>query len=636
MKKPKEYNLTPAKGQAILNFQGRLFPKTVKLFEIKKIEEVKPKRQNQLKLTEKKKELHPDFKNLLIQGDDLSACAYLKSKNIKVDLVYIDPPFASGANYAKKIYLRNGGKMSIENDDNSIGEEIMYSDIWGKEDYLNWIYERLLAIRDIMSETASIYVHLDWHIGHYAKILMDEIFGEENFVNEVIWHYMTYQGQTNRYFPKKHDVIFLYSKSDKYLFKLLKDQGYTKNIDYKRWNKFLVNGNEIRGNNYPKNDSRFDVFIKKWKEKNNNRQPTKDDIIYKLEGYTVDTVWDIKAEDPKSLNRQNYATQKPEPLLERIIEASSDKGMIVADFFCGSGTTPKVAHDLGRKFIACDIGLNAIQTTRDRLVKAGANFDILKVKDGIRLFRNPAQTTAKLFSLIDGFKTSSELDLASFWDGGIVNEKGSYEPVKFIGIDKNLTKKLLDVILEEIYRLEDTETGISKVKIIYAYKDLDIDQGYVNKAIKKAGKTNIKVELVGLDELLEEKQDVLYSPDNADIEMKKEDNKYKIKIKKYFSPYLKKKIDEYNARKVKKGTLEENKAKKVKISNAGLELIEAVQFDTTLKKDGIWTSNLELEDKAGTKEKIKGEYLLNTNKFNLKIRNIAGDEITILSETLKL
>jgi len=159
MKKPKKYNLSPAEGQALLNFQGRLYPETMNLFETDLIEEVKQKTKK-LKLAEKKKELHPDFKNLLIQGDCLSACAYLKSKDIKVDLVYIDPPFASGANYAKQIYLRNGGETKIE-DDNSIGEEIMYSDIWQKEDYLNWLYERLLTIREIMSEEASIYVHLD-------------------------------------------------------------------------------------------------------------------------------------------------------------------------------------------------------------------------------------------------------------------------------------------------------------------------------------------------------------------------------------------------------------------------------------------------------------------------------------------
>jgi len=596
MKKPKKYNLSPAEGQALLNFQGRLYPETVNLFETDLIEEVKQKTRK-LKLAEKKKELHPDFKNLLIQGDCLSACAYLKSKDIKVDLVYIDPPFASGANYAKKIYLRNGGKMNIENDVNSIGEEIMYSDIWQKEDYLNWLYERLLAIKEIMSEEASIYLHLDWHIGAYAKVLMDEVFGEENFQREIIWRIgwvSGYKTVVNNYI-RNHDTILFYTNSQNPIFN-------SEDIKLK-YEKRDRKGKIIEEGCYPMEDT--------W---NCNEYDKLDSIMIK--SFTKEKL--------------NYPTQKPEALAERIIKASSDKGMVVADFFCGSGTALRRAYRLERKFIGCDIGSNAIQTTRDELVKIGADFDIFRVKDGLRLFRNPAQTTTRLFGLIDGFKTSEELELGNFWDGGIVNDKGNYEPVKFIGIDKNLTKKLLDVILEEIYRLEDTETGISKVKLIYVYKDLDIDQSYVNKEVKKSGKTNIEVGLISLDDLLEEKRDMLFTPDSADIEMKKEGKKYRLKIKKYFSPYLKAKIDEYNARKVKKGE-EKNK---VKIGNNGLELIEAIQFDTTLKKSGIWTSNLELEDKAGIKEKIKGTYLLNTNKFKIKIRNIAGDEIIISSKDL--
>lgn len=203
MKKPKQYNITPARGQALLSFQGRRFPEKIDLFETELIEEVRGKKERQQNLFDKETDLNSDFKNLLIQGDCLSACAYLKSKNIKLDLVYIDPPFASGANYAKKIYLRNGVKSEIDADDSSIGEEIMYGDIWQKEDYLNWLYERLLAIRDVMSETASIYVHLDWHIGHYARILLDEIFGEYNFINEIIWYYPdNFQGNVNGFATK--------------------------------------------------------------------------------------------------------------------------------------------------------------------------------------------------------------------------------------------------------------------------------------------------------------------------------------------------------------------------------------------------------------------------------------------------
>lgn len=595
MAKPKSYNISPARGQALLNYQGRLMPNAnleMRLFEAETIEQVaaaengKPARQE--------KELNADFGNLLLQGDCLSACAYLKSKNIKPDLVYIDPPFASGANYAKKIYLRNGQKTSFENDSASIGEEIMYGDIWQKEDYLNWLYERLLAIREVMAETASIYVHLDWHIGHYVKILMDEIFGEQNFRNEIIWHH-DFGGRGLSSFAQKHDNIYYYSTSEK----IYLDLDKLPNLEYK--------GNLKRNKEFKKpTDVWFDV-------------KNKDDVEY-------ENVWDIAYENKMSKDNTLYTTQKPKELLKRIIESSSDEGMIVADFFSGSGTTAKVAHSLGRKFVACDIGVNAIQTARDRLAKAGAGFEILKIKDGVRLFRNPAQTAQKIFSLVEGFSPRTDLDLGEFWDGGIAAGKSAYAPVKFIGIDKKLTKPLVDAILEEVYVLEDAPGATAQVKIIYAHKDFEVDQSYVDKEIAKAGKTTIAVELIGLDDLLAEKRDLLFAPDSAQIQIKKSGDKSRVEIKKFFSPYLKTKIDEFNAKAVKKGTLAENKEKAVKISESGRELIEAVQFDTTLKKSGVWTSNRELEDKAGPKDKIKAIYELPGDKFKIKIRNIAGDE----------
>lgn len=618
MKKIKKYNITPAKGQALLSFQGRIMPSDkieMRLFEMEKLEEIKGKKVSR----EKGTKLNPDFKNLLIQGDCLSACAYLKSKNIKADLVYIDPPFASGANYAKKIYLRNNGEEAkFENDDNSIGEEIMYGDIWQKEDYLNWLYERLLAIREIMSETASIYVHLDWHIGHYVKIMLDEIFGEENFANEIVWNY---KGTTNSpySFAKKHDIIFLYSKQENVIF----------------------NANDVRMP-YDDND-KFQMdkngkYFQQW-DKEKKYYPAQKLINgkYKVLGKYQYDVWNDIPSMATAHGKEivDYSTQKPEALLERIIKASSDKGMIVADFFSGSGTTAKVADDLDRKFIACDIGVNAIQTARDRLVKSGAEFDILKIKDGLRLFRNPEQTTQQIFNIIDGFKNNQELDLAEFWDGGIVGKGTSFEPIKFIGIDKILTKKLFDSILENIYELENAENSISKIKIIYAHKDLDIDQSYVNKEMNKSEKTFIQVDLISLDDLLAEKKDMLFAEDNAVMDVKKQKNKIIVEIKKYFSPYLKTKIDEYNNKKVKKGTLEEDESKAIKISKNGLELIESIQFNTELNKNSVWTSNPKLENNASKKEQIKGRYELETDKFKIKIRNIAGDEIIIDSEELK-
>ena len=605
MKRPKRYNITPALGQALLDFQGRRFPEKMEVFETEATEEVRTAKSKGQQSLDEDLDPNPDFRNLLIQGDCLSACAHLKSKNISVDLVYIDPPFASGANYAKKIYLRNSGESAIPTDDASIGEEVMYGDIWQKEDYLNWLYERLLVIKEVMSETGSIYVHLDSTIGHYAKILMDEIFGEANFVNEIIWYYEDKFATGGKSLDKNHDVIFFYSKGEQYTFyPIIVAKGRTtkralrKKIEGKTVNILDEHGNKIYAEYSEKKE---------------------------------DDVWEVGRTIANS-QYENYVTQKPEALIERIIKASSDEGMIVADFFSGSGTTAKVARDLDRKFIACDIGVNAIQTTRDRLAKAGADFDVLKIKDGLRLFRNPEQTTAKIFNLISGFRTSAELELGDFWDGGIAQAKGSYTPIKFSGIHRRLTKELIDFYLEEIYKLEDTTDQANAIMIIYAHKAPEIDQQYLNRLLHEISKTELKVKLVALDDLLGERKDTFFTPDGADIRVRKQKNQCKVEIKKYYSPYLKNKIDEYNAQKTKKGTIEQDLSKRVEISKEGLELIEAVQFDTTLKK--VWKSNPALEDKAGAKEKIKGAYLLDTDKFKLKIRNIAGDEIILASDDL--
>lgn len=161
--------------------------------------------------------------NMVIRGECVSACAYLKEQGIQVDLVYIDPPFASGADYAKKVYIRRNPKVAeaiaqaeqeLDIDELKAFEEKMYGDVWDKEKYLNWMYENLMAIKSVMKESATLYVHLDWHIGHYVKILLDEVFGEDNFLNEIVWGYKDIGAKAVPYFKKKHDTIYVYQKSD--------------------------------------------------------------------------------------------------------------------------------------------------------------------------------------------------------------------------------------------------------------------------------------------------------------------------------------------------------------------------------------------------------------------------------------
>lgn len=638
---PLPYTIAPARGQALLSFEGRRMPDQMPLFETIKVEEVRPPPSDQLPGIEQPAAVSGP--NLLLHGDCLSACAYLKANNIKVDLVYIDPPFASGANYAKKIYLRNGGKTTLAGAV-TVGEEVMYSDIWQKEDYLNWLYERLLAIRQILSESGSIYVHLDWHIGHYVKVLLDEVFGEDDFIEEIVWSYGSPSGgraKTGK-LVKNHDYILHYamsydSRTENKIF-LPYSQGY---ID--DWFKYT----DEKGRRYRQRMRKGDDGINFWEIQYLDESP----------GIPLSTVWtDVLTvyADPRAYTGAGqseldyeYTTQKPEALVSRIVQLASDPGMTVADFFCGSGPMAAAAHKLGRRFIACDIGITAVQTTRDRLSDAGASFDVLKIQDGIRLFRNPAQTLAKIFSLVEGFKTRKELELGEFWDGGLPGASGRYIPIKFVGFQERLTPALLDVYLEEIYQLEANNRA-DGVRIIYAHRDLAVDQDYVNKRIRESGKTQLKVELVSLNQLLDKKGASLFTPDSAMVSVKvSQPGKWAVAVDQYFSPYLKAKIDEFNSKRGKRkkadilideednGAESENgdqpakppaKFHPVKISETGLELIESIQFDTTLRSDGVWISNSALEDKAGPKEKVKGRYVLSTDRFRIKFRNIAGDE----------
>ena len=249
-------------------------------------------------------------------------------------------------------------------------EQFGYSDLWQNctVSYLEYMYPRLVLMRELLSEHGSIYVHIDWHVGHYMKIILDDVFGKENFVNEIVWHYKTFQGQVKGYFPRKHDVLLMYKMSELSTFHLLKDSNAEQTIDFTRWNAFLNENNEITGANYPETDSRFKGYYQRF-IKENHRKPGPNDVILRIEGNTIDSVWDVKAVDPKDKEeRVGYATQKPEALLERIIKASSNEGDLVCDFFGGSGTTAAVAEKLGRRWITTDIGKPAALVMRKRLI----------------------------------------------------------------------------------------------------------------------------------------------------------------------------------------------------------------------------------------------------------------------------
>lgn len=623
-KAPESYAIRPARGQALLNYRGRLAADVVMpLYEARIVEEARP-------LGEDEPRGGGGLRNLVMRGDALSACALMKARGILADLVYIDPPFASGADYAKKIYLRNGGGLAV-NGDASIGEETLYGDIWQKEDYLNWIYERLLAIREVMSETASIYVHLDWHIGHYVKVLMDEVFGEENFRNEIIWTYngkglANQKGSFVPYFAN----IFYYTKNSDY-FLNNKEQGISESVKG-RFGRYMNARGQITFQTLLDNNemSEYNRALMRFKRKHKKMPAEKDIAVDYGKGRLMKNIWHdigIVRENFTYGEYVGYSTQKPEALLRRIIEASSNPDMVVADFFSGSGTTAKVAHDLGRRFIVSDMGDNALQTTRDRLQKAKAAFDVLHIQDGARLFRNPAQTREKIFSLAANFQSRAELGFGEFWDGGIAGKDGKITPMKFVGFDKRLTEQLLDAVLEEVIQIQDG-AEMEAAAIVYAHKDADIDDDYIRRRAAQAKRLdpNIRVRLLSIDEWLGEKAAGIFPADSALLSRQKIKGGWRVKIEKFYSPYLADKIAGFNARRAQ-GKLGE-KAEMLKISADGLELIEAVQFDTRLAGKP-WQSRPDLEDCAPKKSKVKGVYAVDAADFRVKIRSIAGDEIII-------
>lgn len=273
--------------------------------------------------------------NKIFWGDNLQVMSHLlKEYRGKIDLIYIDPPFDSKADYKKKIEVRGIGKAAS---DSTSFEEKQYGDIWTNDEYLQFMYERLIIMRELLSDTGSIFLHCDWHKAPHLRCLLDEIFGSENFRNEIIWSYKS-AGMSTSTFPRKHDNIFYYSKTADRVF-------------------------------YPIYVPHDEKVIKRFQRDEKGPYQLVNGKKYYMnpQGKPVEDVWEILLANRDS-QRTGYPTQKPEALIERIIKCATREGDLVLDCFMGSGTTQAVAMKLGRRFIGADINLGAIQTTTKRLL----------------------------------------------------------------------------------------------------------------------------------------------------------------------------------------------------------------------------------------------------------------------------
>ena len=310
--------------------------------------------------------------NKLIWGDNKYILSSLKSGAMReeierqggIKLIYIDPPFDVGADFSMKVEV---GENEFTKRSNVL-EELAYRDTWGKgaDSFIAMIYERLSLMRDLLADDGSIYVHCDWRVNSYMRLVLDEVFGGDNYRNEIVWTYQGSWAEPKTYFPRRHNLILFYKRKANDFFNIAYEDNAEKQVNYKRWNNYLVE-NKIYAENMPDHDKRFEPYLDKFK-KENNRDPVDGDIVFEAKGSVVGSVWNVKTVDPKSPENRNYPTQKPEALLERIIKSSSNVGDLVADFFSGSGTTAAVAEKLNRKWICSDLGKFAVHTTRKRMI----------------------------------------------------------------------------------------------------------------------------------------------------------------------------------------------------------------------------------------------------------------------------
>lgn len=491
---------------------------------------------------------------------------------------------------------------------------------------------------------------------------MDEIFGESNFINEILWRRKLATSYAKKQFGIINDTIYWYSyDSENYIFnqEFSREDENTKRYIKER---FVYDDNDGRGKymksplvnslyrpnlkyifhgiNPPANGWLYQKERLEELYKNNelcmpdnpNKRIYRKIYVKDYQGQVIQNMWlDIPIVNPMAEERLDYATQKPEALLERIIKASSNEGMVVADFFGGSGVTAAVANRLGRKFIHVDIGVNSIQTARDRLVANKASFSVYEIQDGVSLYRNPVQTMDKIKSLIPHLVNEDGLD--KYWEGVINDPKDGKVPVYVPNLTDSTTKILDLPMLDRIMNdaMPDLPPDTKKV-IIYFIDSIDLDE--LKAHYREHSTTLIKVEFRDLKPLLNLKA-VL--EDDCKFKLTETDSGFVITINKFFSDRIWQKVRDYNERLIA-AVLNRSKTKKnqLALSDNGLECIELISLDCTNDKDSeVWKSDYEIKIGNDSKLIINGEkqnrYWDGTiscekKPLRIKIRNICGDE----------
>lgn len=440
--------------------------------------------------------------NKIFWGDNLQVMSHLlKEYRGKIDLIYIDPPFDSKADYKKKIKMKNTGTALS---DTSTFEEKQYGDIWTNDEYLQFMYERFILIRELLSERGSLYVHCDWHKVHHLRMVLDEVFGPSNFRNEVIWWYL-WGGRGKTQWNSKHDNILFYSKSDNWTFNYM---------DVLDEHTLMTEGSK----------NRLNYAGAMVTTKSENSEIPQDKVL------PSDT-WYIATINAMAKEKENYPTQKPEELLSKIILASSNPGDIVFDCFMGSGTTQAVAMKLGRRFIGADINLGSIQTTTKRLINVAnelneslqdnekyIGFEVYNVNN-YDFFRNPVEARDLIIQALE----IQPFPQSDVWDGELDGRMVKIMPVNRIATKADLEelKANLPYKTYEKRKAENPTQPVEKITIVCMGHEPDL------KASLEQELSEYKLDIEIVD-ILRDKKDLQLKRE-AEAEIVKEGSKLVIR-----------------------------------------------------------------------------------------------------------
>lgn len=573
--------------------------------------------------------------NKIFWGDNLQVMSHLlKEYRGQIQLIYIDPPFDSRADYKKQIKIKN--KTAIG--DTSSFEEKQYSDIWTNDEYLQFMYERIILIRELLSDTGMLFLECDPTRGHYIKIILDEIFGQDNFVNQIIWK-RTFShgdmGQGAKHLGRLHDNIFLYRKSSNvklntvytpYSEKYINDfYKYTDESGRKyRLVSLLGPGGAAKGNPFYEflGVSRYWVHSKAKMQELYEKGiiiqtkpgsvPQKKRYLDEAPGVPLQDIWvGIAAVQGGALENQNYPTQKPEALLERIIQLGSNPGDIVFDCFMGSGTTQAVAMKLGRRFIGADINLGAIQTTTKRLVGVAnelnsqmqeetkyTGFEVYNVNN-YDFFRNPAEARDLLIQALE----IQPFPQSNVWDGELDGRMVKIMPVNRIATKADLKELLanLPYATYEKRKEENPNQPVEHMTIVCMGHEPDL-KGSLEQEL-----SNYKVDVQILD-VLRDKADLQLKRD-SEAEIVREGNK--LVIREFFPMNLMQKLS------LQKEYVEEWR-----------QLVDSVMIDWNYDGAVMQPRTIDIPEKN---EQVKGVYDIPEDAGTIKVK------ITdLLSESLEV